>query len=50
MLAEGSLLSDNILRLLKLEEWKRALYRNAYVAAVLIDLSRAFDCLPNPAF
>ena len=30
-----------------LEDWKGALDKNEYVAAVLKDLSRAFDCLPH---
>ena len=34
-----------ILRLL--EDWKMALDRNEFVAAVLMDLSKAFDCLPH---
>ena len=34
-----------LLRLL--EDWKMALDRNEYVAAVLMDLSKAFDCLPH---
>ena len=34
-----------LLRLL--EDWKWALDRNEYVAAVLMDLSKAFDCLPH---
>ena len=28
------------------EEWRKALDRNEYVAAILMDLSKAFDCLP----
>ena len=34
-----------LLRLL--EDWRNALEKNQYVAAVLIDLSKAFDCLPH---
>ena len=34
-----------LLRLL--EDWRGALDRHEYVAAVLIDLSKAFDCLPH---
>ena len=30
-----------------LEDWKRALDDNKFVAAVLMDLSKAFDCLPH---
>ena len=30
-----------------LEEGRRALDRNEYVAAVLMDLYKAFDCLPH---
>ena len=33
-----------LLRLL--EDWKTALDKNQYVAAILMDLSKAFDCLP----
>ena len=29
------------------EDWRGALDRHEYVAAVLMDLSRAFDCLPH---
>ena len=35
----------SLLRLV--EDWKRALDRHEYVAAVLMDLSKAFDCLPH---
>jgi hypothetical protein len=30
-----------------LEDWRDALEKNQYVAAVLMDLSKAFDCLPH---
>ena len=30
-----------------LEDWKQALDQNHYVAAILMDLSKAFDCLPH---
>ena len=30
-----------------LEDWKAALDKNQYVAAILMDLSKAFDCLPH---
>ncbi|KAH3858474.1 hypothetical protein DPMN_101098 [Dreissena polymorpha] len=30
-----------------LEDWKRALDSNQYVAAIIMDLSKAFDCLPH---
>ena len=33
-----------LLRLL--EDWQNALEKNQYVAVVLMDLSKAFDCLP----
>ena len=33
--------------LMLLEDWRNALDKNQYVAAVLIDLSKAFDCLPH---
>ena len=29
------------------EDWKQALDKNYYLAAVLMDLSKAFDCLPH---
>ena len=29
------------------EEWRRPLDWNEYVAAILMDLSKAFDCLPS---
>ena len=29
------------------DDWKKALDRNEYVAAILMDLSKAFDCLPH---
>ena len=29
------------------EDWRGALDRHEYVAAVLMDLSKAFDCLPH---
>ena len=34
-----------LLRLL--EDWKSALDKNCYVAGILMDLSKAFDCLPH---
>ena len=34
-----------LLRLLK--DWREALDKNVYVSAVLMDLSKAFDCLPH---
>ena len=30
-----------------IEDWREALDSNLYVAAVLMDLSKAFDCLPH---
>ena len=30
-----------------LEDWRQALDDNQYVAAILMDLSKAFDCLPH---
>ena len=30
-----------------LEDWKKALDENKFVAAILMDLSKAFDCLPH---
>ena len=30
-----------------LEDWRKALDENKYVGAVLMDLSKAFDCLPH---
>ena len=29
-----------------IEDWKQALNENKYVAAILMDVSKAFDCLP----
>ena len=29
------------------EDWKRALDDNKYIAAISMDLSKAFDCLPH---
>ena len=34
-----------LLRLL--EDWKKALESNEFAATILIDLSKAFDCLPH---
>ena len=30
-----------------IEDWKKALDENKYVCAILMDLSKAFDCLPH---
>ena len=30
-----------------IEDWKQALDEKKYVAAILMDLSKAFDCLPH---
>lgn len=30
-----------------IEDWKKALDENKYIAAILMDLSKAFDCLPH---
>ena len=30
-----------------IEDWKQALDKNEYTAAILMDLSKAFDCLPH---
>jgi hypothetical protein len=30
-----------------IEDWKKALDVNKFVAAILMDLSKAFDCLPQ---
>ena len=35
---------STLLRLV--EDWRQALDRHDYVAAILMDLSKAFDCLP----
>ena len=40
----GSGCQTTLLRLL--EDWKRALDNHEYGAATLMDLSKAFDCLP----
>jgi len=43
---KGLWMSDHTtLRLI--EDWKSALDKNCYVAAMLIDLSKAFDWLPH---
>ena len=36
---------STLLRLV--EDWRRALDNGEYVSAILMDLSRAFDCLPH---
>ena len=36
---------STLLRLL--EDWRKALYNHKSAAAVLMDLSKAFDCLPH---
>ena len=30
-----------------IEDWKKALDDNKYIAAILMDLSKAFDCIPH---
>jgi hypothetical protein len=30
-----------------IEDWKKTLDENKYIAAILMDLSNAFDCLPH---
>jgi hypothetical protein len=30
-----------------IEDWNKALDENTFVAAILMDLSKAFDCLPH---
>jgi hypothetical protein len=30
-----------------IEDWKKALDDNTFIAAILMDLSKAFDCLPH---
>ena len=42
---KGHACQTTLLRLL--EDWKGALDKNEYVAAVLMDLSKPFDCLPH---
>ena len=42
---KGFWCQTTLLRLL--EDWKRALDNNECVAAILMDLSKAFDCLPH---
>jgi hypothetical protein len=42
---EGHGCQTTLLRLL--EDWKSALDNNCYVAAILMDLSKAFNCLPR---
>ena len=36
---------STLLRIIK--DWKQALDENKYIAAILMDLSKAFDCLPH---
>ena len=36
---------DTLIRIT--EDWKNLLDNNQYVAAILMDLSKAFDCLPH---
>jgi hypothetical protein len=36
---------DTLIRII--EDWKNLLDNNQYVAAILMDLSKAFDCLPR---
>ena len=31
----------------KIEDWKKALDDNKFIAAILMDISKAFDCLPH---
>ena len=42
---KGHIYQTTILRLL--EDWKSALDKNCYVAAILMNLSKAFDFLPH---
>jgi hypothetical protein len=30
-----------------IEDWKKALDDNKFISAILMDLSKAFDCLPH---
>jgi hypothetical protein len=30
-----------------IEDWKQALDKNEYTATILMDLSKAFDCIPH---
>ena len=41
----GCVCQSTLLRII--EDWKQALDDNKYVAAILMDLSKAFDCLPH---
>jgi hypothetical protein len=43
----SSFLDINFLAKFCLEDWKSALDKNCYVAAILMDLSKAFDYLPH---
>ena len=43
--SKGSWMPDHTVRLI--EDWRTALDKNQYIAAVLMDLSKAFDCLPH---
>jgi hypothetical protein len=42
---KGNGCQTTLLRLL--EDWKTALDKNQYVATILMDLSKAFYCLPH---
>jgi hypothetical protein len=46
--SKSGLQKDRVLSLLGLlEDWREALDKNQYITAVLMDLSKAFDCLPH---
>ena len=47
MVAYRKMYSCQHLRLRLVEDWKQALENNKHVAAMLMDLSKAFDCLPH---
>ena len=45
--AYGSKYSSNHIILRLIEEWKEKLYKEFFAGAVLMDLSKAFDCIPH---
>ena len=45
--ASAANLSQSVLMAILIEEWRNALDRNENVAAILMDLSKAFSCLPH---
>ena len=40
-------LTSHVIRSHMIEDWKKSLDKNEYLAAILMDLSKAFGCLPH---